>query len=155
MCSACCVGYIQTGKRQTTASKQADMSNFTFFPPLYLSLSLSFICLAGSFILTHRDTLSDWCRLMQTRGVNRKTESKQKENRETLLSLFMQPRLCGQMCTHEHVRVSTKHTGTNNHIVGSNQVCLQSSLHSHLAFSHPWVANHTRINKPLGVTSRQ
>lgn len=64
MCSACCVGYIQIGKRQTNASKQANVSNFMFcfvfcFFFLSLWLSLSSTLFVGSFVVTHRDTLSD------------------------------------------------------------------------------------------------
>lgn len=102
-----------------------------FFSPFFLqSVSFSFFLfvllgLSSSHIETLCQTDVYSCK---TRGVNKKTASKQEGNRKALLSLFMQPCLYGEICTHEHISSRTrlhsrKHTGTNNHMVVSNQVC--------------------------------
>lgn len=51
-----CVGNIQTGGRRMNESKRGDTGNLMFSLRLFL---LASICLAGPFILAHRDALSD------------------------------------------------------------------------------------------------
>lgn len=127
-----CVGMKQRinkekKRKKRNASKQADMSNVVFFP---LSVSFSFFLfvllgLSSSYKQTLCQTDVHSCK---TCGVNRKTRSKHGWNWKTLLSLLVQPHLYREICAHEHISSRTRlhswrHTGTNNHMPVSNQVC--------------------------------
>lgn len=130
MRSACCVGYIQTAKRQTNASKQADMSKFMFFFFCFFFLSLSVSSSFVQFVLpalssSHVQTLcqTDVCS-RKTRGVNKKRQRANKKTTERRSARSSRNHVCAGRYAHmSRGRTRRGTRETNNHMAVSNQVC--------------------------------
>lgn len=96
--------YRQEWDKQMQANSQTWVTwcFFFLFSPICLFLFLS-ICLAGSFILTHRDTLSDWCILMQnTRRKQKDREQTGRKQKGTPFALHATTSVWRDMHTWEH-----------------------------------------------------